>query len=124
MPWHNVTKSHYQYVSDDGTTYRLKVADYIATQNNTGGASIIGATVAVGTEPKMASGGKLRRAIVRDLVGHRDRVVPILTPTAPMIAVPQPAGSSTLHLNVAGTGSDATFTYQGNFLTETRARRG
>lgn len=117
-----VTRSHYKYVSDDGTTYRVRLTDYIATQVNDASASIIGAVLAVGTEPALPGGHFMRRAIVRDLVGKRDRVVVIATPTAPMIAVPQPAGSSTLTLNsVAAT--QATFTYQGRFLTETRGRR-
>lgn len=121
MPFTAVTRSHYQYVSDDGTTYRVRLADYIATQNNTGGASKIGATLAAGTEPALPGGHFMRRAIVRDLTNKRDRVVVIATPTAPMIAVPQPAGSGTLTLNFGATSN--TYTYQGRFLTETRGRR-
>lgn len=121
MPAIAVTRSHYKYVSDDGTTYRVRLADYIATQLNGAANSIIGATLAAGTEPALPGGHFMRRAIVRDLVGHKDRVVVIATPTAPMISVPQPAGSGTLALNVAAT--TAVYTYQGRFLTETRGRR-
>lgn len=123
MPLHNVTKSHYQYVSDAGPTYRVRIADYIATQNDTGGASIIGATLAVGTEPALPGGHFMRRAILRDLTNHVDRVVPVLTPTAPLITVPTPAGADTLSLNRTSAGNSFTYTYQGRFLTETRGRR-
>lgn len=121
MPFTAVTRSHYKYVSDDGTTYRVRLADYIATQVNGAAASIIGAVLAVGTEPALPGGHFMRRAIVRDLTNKRDRVVVIASPTAPMIAVPQPAGSGTLTLNFGATSN--TYTYQGRFLTETRGRR-
>lgn len=121
MPFVAVTRSHYKYVSDDGTTYRVRLADYIATQVDGAAASIIGAVLATGTEPALPGGHFMRRAIVRDLVGHKDRVVVIATPTAPMITVPTPAGAGTLTLNVGA--SSATYTYQGRFLTETRGRR-
>lgn len=123
MPYTAVTKSHYQYVSDDGTTYRVRLADYIANQKDTEGTpvSIIGAVLATGTEPALPGGHYMRRAIVRDLVGKKDRVVVICTPDAPMIKVPQPPGAGTISLN-AGSAS-ATYTYQGRFLTETRGRR-
>jgi len=116
-----VTKSHYKYVSDDGTTYRVRLADYIATQLDGAAASIIGAVLADGTEPALPGGHYMRRAIVRDLVGARDRTVVIATPDAPMITVPTPAGAGTLTLNHAAT--SAVYTYQGRFLTETRGRR-
>lgn len=122
MPAASGTKSHYKYVSDDGTTYRVRLADYIATQVDGASNSIIGAVLAAGTEPKLGGGGHLRRAIVRDLTNKRDRTVVMCTSTAPMIAVPQPAGASTLLLNFDNT-TQNTYTYQGNFLTETRARR-
>jgi len=116
-----VTKSHYKYISDDGTTYRVRLADYIATQVDGAAASIIGAVAAVGTEPALPGGHYMRRAIVRDLVSKKDRVVTIATPTAPMITVPTPAGAGTLTLNEGAT--SGTYTYQGRFLTETRGRR-
>lgn len=116
-----VTKSHYKYVSDDGTTYRVRLADYIATQLDGASASIIGAVAAVGTEPALPGGHFMRRAIVRDLTNNRDRVIVIATPDAPMISVPTPAGAGTINLN-HGT-SSFTYTYQGRFLTETRGRR-
>jgi hypothetical protein len=121
MAAHAVTKSHYQYVSDDGTTYRVRLADYIATQNDTAAASIIGATPAAGTEPKFPGGHQLRRALVRDLTNHFDRMVVVATPNAPLITVPTPAGAGVLSLN-RGTNS-FNYTYQGQFLTETRGRR-
>ena len=121
MPAVAVTRSHYKYVSDDGTTYRVRLADYIATQNDTGGASIIGAVLAAGTEPALPGGHFMRRAIVRDLTNKRDRVVVIATPTAPMITVPLPAGAGVLTLNFGTAGN--VYTYQGRFLTETRGRR-
>jgi hypothetical protein len=118
---HNVTKSHYKYVSDTGETFRVRLADYIATQNDTDGDSIIGAVLADGSEPALPGGHYMRRAILRDLANHVDRVVAIPSPSAPLISVPQPAGASTLSLNGA---TDAhTYTYQGRFLTETRGRR-
>jgi len=116
-----VTKSHYKYVSDDGTTFRVRLADYIATQNDGGGDSKIGAVLADGTEPALPGGHYMRRAIVRDLTDKVDRVVVIATPDAPMITVPTPAGAGTLTLNKGA--SSATYTYQGRFLTETRGRR-
>jgi hypothetical protein len=116
-----VTKSHYKYVSDDGTTFRVRLADYIATQVDGAAASIIGAVAAVGTEPALPGGHFMRRAIVRDLVGKKDRVVVIATPNAPMITVPTPAGAGTISLNAGAT--SAVYTYQGRFLTETRGRR-
>ena len=121
MAYTAVTRSHYQYVSDDGTTYRVRLTDYIASQLDGLGDSIIGAVAAVGTEPALPGGHYMRRAIVRDLVNNRDRVVVIASPTAPMITIPQPAGASTLTLNYAATSH--TYTYQGRFLTETRGRR-
>lgn len=121
MAYTAVTRSHYKYISDDGTTYRVRLTDYIATQVDGASNSIIGAVLAAGTEPALPGGHYMRRAIVRDLVDKVDRVVVIPDPAAPMIAVPQPAGASTLTLN-KGAGS-ATYTYQGRFLTETRGRR-
>ena len=121
MPYTAVTKSHYKYISDDGTTYRVRLADYIATQVDTASNSIIGAVLAAGTEPALPGGHYMRRAIVRDLVNKIDRVVVIPDPAAPLIAVPQPAGASTLTLNHGA--SSGTYTYQGRFLTETRGRR-
>lgn len=116
-----VTRSHYQYVSDDGTIYRVRLADYIAVQPDTASDSIIGATLAVGTEPALPGGHYMRRAIVRDLVNNRDRVVVIASPNAPMIRVPQAAGAGVLTLNHGILSFD--YTYQGRFLTETRGRR-
>lgn len=116
-----VTKSHYKYVSDAGETFRVRLADYIATQTDTGMDSIIGAVVADGTEPALPGGHQMRRAIVRDLTNHVDRVIVIPSPTAPMITVPLPAGAGTINLN-HGTNLN-TYTYQGRFLTETRGRR-
>lgn len=121
MPAVAVTRSHYKYVSDDGTTYRVRLADYIAAQVDGASASIIGAVAAVGTEPALPGGHFMRRAIVRDLTNKRDRVVVIASPTAPMISVPQPAGAGTLTLNFGTAGN--VYTYQGRFLTETRGRR-
>jgi hypothetical protein len=121
MAAHAVTKSHYQYVSDDGTTYRVRLADYIATQLDTGSNSIIGAVAAAGTEPALPGGHFMRRAIVRDLTNHVDRVVVIPSPVAPILTVPTPAGAGVLSLN-RGTNS-FNYTYQGRFLTETRGRR-
>ena len=121
MAYTAVTKSHYKYVSDDGTTYRVRLADYIAAQVDGASNSIIGAVAADGTEPALPGGHYMRRAIVRDLTDKVDRVVVIATPNAPMISVPQPAGADTLTLNKAA--SSATYTYQGRFLTETRGRR-
>lgn len=121
MAYTAVTKSHYKYTSDDGTVYRVRLADYIATQNDTGGNSIIGAVLAVGTEPALPGGHQMRRAIVRDLVGKKDRVIVIPSPTAPMLTVPQPAGAGTITLNQGA--SSAVYTYQGRYLTETRGRR-
>lgn len=121
MPFTAVTRSHYKYVSDDGTTYRVRLANYIATQLDGGGDSIIGAVLADGTEPALPGGHYMRRAIVRDLVNKIDRVVAIPSPTAPILTVPQPAGADTLTLNHAAT--SGTYTYQGRYLTETRGRR-
>lgn len=121
MAYTAVTRSHYKYVSDDGTTYRVRLTDYIASQLDGVGDSIIGAVAAVGTEPALPGGHYMRRAIVRDLVNNRDRVVVIASPTAPMITIPQPTGADTLVLNYAATSH--TYTYQGRFLTETRGRR-
>jgi hypothetical protein len=116
-----VTRTHYKYVSDDGTTYRVRLADYIATQVNGAAASKIGAVLAVGTEPALPGGHYMRRAIVRDLTNKIDRVVVIPDPAAPMISVPLTTGSGTLTLNHGAT--SGTYTYQGRFLTETRGRR-
>jgi len=121
MAYSAVTRSHYQYVSDDGTTYRVRLANYIATQVDGAANSIIGATLAAGTEPALPGGHFMRRAIVRDLTAKKDRVVVIATPTAPMITVPTPAGAGVLTLNAGAT--SGTYTYQGRFLTETRGRR-
>lgn len=116
-----VTKSHYQYVSDDGTTYRVRLADYIAAQVDGGADSKIGAVAADGTEPALPGGHFMRRAIVRDLTNHVDRVIVIPSPVAPMITVPTPAGAGTINLNHGVLLN--TYTYQGRFLTETRGRR-
>lgn len=121
MAYHPVTRTHYKYVSDDGTTYRVRLTDYIATQVDTGTDSIIGAVVADGTEPALPGGHFMRRAIVRDLTNHVDRVVVIPSPVAPLITVPLPAGAGVLNLNRGGNAYD--YTYQGRFLTETRGRR-
>lgn len=121
MPAVAVTKSHYKYVSDNGDTFRVRLADYIAAQVDGASNSIIGAVAADGTEPKLGGGHQMRRAIVRDLTNKIDRVVVICTPDAPMISVPQPAGAGTLTLNHGTAGN--VYTYQGQFLTETRARR-
>lgn len=127
----NLTKSYYQYQSDQNPAgagaliFRLRLADYIAVQkDNAGaGASIIGAVVAT-TQPKQASGGKLRRAIYRDTTNKIDRVVVICTPTA--VGITQPPAhtdSHTLMLNRPATDTLGTYVYQGMYLTETRARR-
>jgi hypothetical protein len=121
MAAHVVTRSHYKYVSDDGTTYRVRLTDYIATQVDGATDSIIGAVVADGTEPPLPGGHYMRRAIVRDLTNHVDRVVAIATPNAPMITVPLPSGARVLSLNRGNNSFD--YTYQGKFLTETRGRR-
>lgn len=121
MAFTAVTKSHYKYVSDNGTTFRVRLADYIATQNDGAAASIIGAVAAVGTEPALPGGHYMRRAIVRDLTAGIDRTVVVCTPDAPLITVPTPAGAGTLTLNHGA--SSGTYTYQGRFLTETRGRR-
>lgn len=121
MAYTAVTRSHYKYVADDGATYRVRLADYIAAQVDGASASIIGAVAADGTEPALPGGHYMRRAIVRDLTNKVDRVVVIAKPTAPMITVPTPAGADTLTLNVGA--SSSTYTYQGRFLTETRGRR-
>lgn len=121
MPAVAVTKSHYKYVSDDGTTYRVRLADYIAAQVDGASNSIIGAVAADGTEPALPGGHFMRRAIVRDLTNHVDRVVVIPSPVAPMITVPTPAGAGVLTLNKGTAGN--VYTYQGRFLTETRGRR-
>lgn len=116
-----VTKSHYKYVSDNGDTFRVRLADYIAAQLDTLGDSIIGAVAADGTEPALPGGHQMRRAIVRDLVHNTDRVIVIPSPTAPMIAIPQPDDAGTIDLNHGVLLN--TYTYQGRFLTETRGRR-
>jgi len=116
-----VTKSHYKYVEDDGTTYRVRLADYIATQVDGASASIIGAVAADGTEPKLPGGHQLRRALFRDTVRNVDRMVVICKNSAPCLVVPLPAGAGTLNLNSDGT--SAAYTYQGQFLTATRGRR-
>ena len=126
MAYSPVTKSYYQYVSDDNVTYRVRLADYIATQLNSTPASKIGAVAAVGTEPKLPGGHQMRRAVVRNLVTKVDRVVVIPKPDAPIITVPRGATASdyTLLLNEgAAAGNQGTYTYQGLFLTETRGRR-
>jgi hypothetical protein len=116
-----VTKSHYQYQNDKGTIYQVRLADYIATQVDGAGNSLIGADPAVGTEPPLPGGHLLRRAIVRDLVNKRDRTVIICKQGASLIVVPTPAGASTINLN-HGVNLN-TYTYQGRYLTETRGRR-
>jgi hypothetical protein len=121
MAAHAVTKHHYKYVSDNGTTYQLRIADYLATQTDTGGDSILGAVLADGTEPKLGGGHQIRRALMRDLANNVDRLVPVMTPDAPLISVPTPAGANTLSIN-RGTNS-FTYTYRGRFLTETRGVR-
>jgi hypothetical protein len=116
-----VTKTHYKYVDDSGATFRVRLADYIATQLDGASASIIGAVAADGTEPALPGGHFMRRAIVRDLVNNVDRTVNIMTRTAPMLTTPTPAGAGTINLN-HGTSLNA-YTYQGRYLTETRGRR-
>lgn len=116
-----VTKSHYKYISDSGETFRVRLADYIATQVDGATDSIIGAVAADGTEPALPGGHQMRRAIVRDLTHNVDRVVVIPSPTAPMITVPTPAGAGVINLNHGVLLN--TYTYQGRFLTETRGRR-
>lgn len=126
MAWLNVTKSHYKYLSDFGPTYQMRYADYIASQKDNGGAgnSKVDATIATGAEPRLPGGHYIRRAILRDLTAKKDRVVGVLTPTAPLIVQPPPqADSHQLNLNYASTGSSGAFAYQGNYLTETRGRR-
>jgi hypothetical protein len=121
VAYHPVTRSHYKYVSDDGTTYRVRLTDYIAAQVDGSADSIIGAVAAVGTEPALPGGHFMRRAIVRDLANHVDRVVVIPSPVAPILTVPTPAGAGVLNLNRGAAAFD--YTYQGRFLTETRGRR-
>jgi hypothetical protein len=113
-----VTKSYYKYQGDDSVIYRLKVADYIATQVNGDGDSIIGATAAVGTEPKLGGGQKLRRALFRNTSTHKDREVVILTPDAPLFTDAQGGTFDTLNLNDPS--GSSTYTYEGHFLTQTR----
>lgn len=112
-----VTRSFYQYQSDDGTIYRMLVADYIAAQVGTGSSSLIGATAATGSEPRWRGGRLRRRAVVRDLTNKRDYEIPILTPTAPLVAVGHPSGN-TIALN-GHAGNQVTCTYQGHLMTET-----
>lgn len=115
-----VTKSWYQYVSDDGNTYRVLLADYIATQmdGETPAKSIIGAVAAAQSLPRYAKKAHPRRALLRDETNHVDRLVIVCTPTAPIISVPQPAGANTLLLNSTKLGSTETYTYSKHFLTE------
>lgn len=106
-----------QYVSDNGITYKMLVANYLTTQNDTGGASIIGYVAATGSEPRWPAKYKPRRALMRDTVNNKDREVTVLKPDAPLIAVPTPAGAGTLNLN-RGVNASYAYTYQGSFKTE------
>lgn len=124
MAWSNVTRSFYSYQSDNGDNFRIRYDDSIWAQQNAALAPKVGGALNT-TNPKLASGGKIRRAILRDLTAKKDRVVGILDQAAPLISVPRTATATDyqLTLNYASTGASATFTYQGLYLTETRARR-
>lgn len=128
----NLTKSYWQYTSDQEVPtggspliFRVRVADYITAQkDNAGAGNVIVGGAAATTQPKQASGGKLRRAIYRDLTNKVDRVVIIFQPTAPGITQPPAhADSHTLMLNRPATDVLGTYVYQGQYLTETRGRR-
>lgn len=112
-------KHFYLYVADNGTQYKILLSDYIATQNDTAGASIIGAALA--TTPGLGrfpgKGYKPRRAVLRDLVHNKDREVIVCTRTAPLITVPTPAGANTLALN-SGVNNTEAYTYEGRYKTE------
>ena len=113
-----LTKSWYQYVSTDGTTYRILLADYIATQLDGGSNSIIGAVAAAQSLPRWSQKRKARRALLRGGTPARDREQIVCTPTAPIITVPLPAGAGTLNFNNAKTLVQDSFTYSGHFLNE------
>lgn len=124
MAWSNVTRSFYTYQTDKGATFRVRYDDSIWSQTNAASNHKVGGALAT-TEEKYPSGGKLRRAVLRDTIAKKDRMVGILEQHADLIAVPK-TGTATdyqLTLNYASTGANATFTYQGLYLTETRARR-
>lgn len=112
-------KHFYNYISDTGTTYKILLSDYIATQVDTASASIIGAvlTTTAGIPRFPGKGYKPRRAVLRDLVHNKDREVIVCTRTAPLITVPTPAGANTLALNT-GVNNTETYTYEGHYKTE------
>lgn len=112
-------KHFYDYVSDSGLTYKILMSDYIATQNDTAANSIIGA-VLTGSNKRTrfpAKGYKPRRATLRATTIGVDRQVIVLTPNAPLITVPTPAGAGSLTLN-HGVNNTEVFTYEGEFETE------
>lgn len=127
-----LTKSYWQYTSDQNVAvgaspliFRARFADYIVAQkDNSGAGNVIVGGAAATTQPKIASGGKFRRAIMRDLTNNVDRVVTVFQPGAPLITQPPAfADSHTLKLNRPATDVLGTYEYQGFYLTETRARR-
>lgn len=129
----NLTKSYWTYTSDaevptggSPDIRRGRFASYITAQKDNAGAgnTIVGGAASNGTEPKLWSGGKLRRAIMRDNTNFVDRVVVVMEHDAPLIIQPPAnADSHTLSLNRPKTQVLGTYKYGGQYLTETRGRR-
>lgn len=126
VPWSYITDKNVS-VGASPETVVVGAASYIVNQkDNAGAGSVIvgGATPAAGTQ-RWPTGGKLRRGLFRWAGGPKDRMVTIHTPTAPAITQPPAfADSHSLNLNIPGTATSQTFVYEGQFVTETRARRG
>lgn len=111
-------KHFYDYVSDNGITYKMLISDYIATQTDTATDSIVGAVLTGSTaRARWPAKYKPRRALVRNTTLNIDKTVTVMTPNAPLITVPTPAGAGTLQLN-HGVNNHEAFVYQGEFKTE------
>lgn len=127
-----LTKSYWTYTSDaevavgaSPLVYRGRFADYITAQkDNAGAGNVIVGGIAGTNQPKLWSGGKLRRAVLRDNTNKVDRMIAVMEPSAPLIHQP-PAfvDSHTLTLNRPKTDVLGTYAYQGLYLTETRGRK-
>lgn len=126
VPWSYVTDKNVSVGSSPDTVVVGARSYIVAQKDNAGAGSVIvgGATPAAGTQ-RWPTGGKLRRALMRWAGGPLNRMVVVHTPTAPLIT--QPPGftdSHTLNLNIPKTATSQAFAYEGQFITETRARRG
>ncbi len=115
------TRTAWQYVSDDGTIYRVSLATYITSQNNgaTPPVALIGGVAASPSNPPKPASLRMRYTTVRDTVNKVSRKLYVMEPTPD--AAPILLQGTTINLNEGGTLKP--FTSSGFWTNEVNGRR-